>query len=46
MKVKGAFIHTLKTGESALILLADNKIEQDKLYQHLAVDAYQFKKKL
>jgi len=46
MKVKGAFIYTLNTGENALILLADNEIEQDKLYQYLAIDAYQFKKEI
>jgi hypothetical protein len=34
----------LKTGENALILLAENKSEQEKLYHHLVVDAYRFKK--
>lgn len=46
MKVKGTFIYTLKTGENALILLTESKIEQDKLYHHLTVDAYQFKKEI
>lgn len=46
MRIKGTFIHQLKTGENALILLAASKTEQDKLYQHLAVDPYQFKKEL
>ncbi|WP_316825067.1 hypothetical protein [Pedobacter miscanthi] len=44
MKVKGTFIHKLKTGENALILLTGSKTEQEKLYHHLTVDAYQFKK--
>jgi hypothetical protein len=46
MKVKGTFIYTLKTGENALILLTESKIDQDKLYHYLMVDAYQFKKEI
>jgi hypothetical protein len=46
MSVKGTFIYTLKTGENALILLAENKAEQEKLYHYLAVDAYRFKKEI
>ncbi|WP_293789925.1 hypothetical protein [uncultured Pedobacter sp.] len=46
MRVKGTFIHTLKTGENALILLAENKSEQEKLYHYLAIDAYRFKKEI
>lgn len=46
MNVKGTFIHRLKTGENVLILLTESKTEQDKLYHHLTVDAYQFKKEI
>ena len=46
MRVKGTFIHQLKTGENALILLTENKIDQDKLYHYLTIDAYQFKKEI
>lgn len=46
MRVKGTVVITLKTGEKALILLTENKIEQTKLYHHLAIDAYQFKAEL
>lgn len=46
MRVKGTFIYTLKTGENALILLAENKIEQQKLYHYLTIDAYRFKKEI
>jgi len=46
MRIKGTFIYTLKTGENALILLAENKSEQEKLYHHLTVDAYRFKKEI
>ncbi|TCD12144.1 hypothetical protein EZ449_03770 [Pedobacter frigidisoli] len=46
MKVKGTFIHTLKTGEKALILLTDNEEEQEKLFHYLSIDAYQFKKEI
>jgi hypothetical protein len=46
MRVKGTFIYTLKTGENALILLTESKIDQDKLYHYLTVDAYQFKKEI
>ncbi|MGN8054914.1 hypothetical protein ACTJKN_01495 [Pedobacter sp. 22163] len=46
MRIKGSFIYTLKTGENALILLAENKIDQEKLYHYLTVDAYRFKKEI
>jgi len=46
MKVKDTFIYTLNTGENALILLTESKIEQDKLYHHLTIDAYRFKKEI
>jgi hypothetical protein len=46
MRIKGSFIYTLKTGENALILLTENKIEQEKLYHYLMVDAYRFKKEI
>jgi hypothetical protein len=46
MRIKGSFIYTLKTGENALILLTENKIDQDKLYHYLTVDAYRFKKEI
>ncbi|WP_316830184.1 hypothetical protein [Pedobacter aquatilis] len=46
MKVKGTLIITLKSGEKALILLAENQTEQQKLYHHLSVDAYRFKSEI
>lgn len=46
MKVKGTLVITLKSGEKALILLAENKSEQEKLYHHLSVDAYKFKNEI
>ncbi|MBC6110486.1 hypothetical protein ACFOG5_05045 [Pedobacter fastidiosus] len=46
MKVKETMIFTLKNGEKALILLAENEEEQEKLYHHLTVDAYKFKNEI
>ncbi|KQS40577.1 hypothetical protein [Pedobacter sp. Leaf194] len=46
MKVKGTLVITLETGEKALILLAENKSEQEKLYHYLSVDAYKFKSEI
>lgn len=43
MKVMATLVITLKSGEKVLILLAENKIEQEKLYHHLSIDAYKFK---
>ncbi|WP_316799556.1 hypothetical protein [Pedobacter frigidisoli] len=43
MRVKGTIIHKLGTGEHVLILLAENKTEQQKLYHYLTIDAMQFK---
>lgn len=43
MKVKGSMLITLKSGQKALILLAENKSEQEKLYHRLSIDAYKFK---
>ncbi|KQM72684.1 hypothetical protein ASE74_22705 [Pedobacter sp. Leaf216] len=46
MKVKGAFVYPLETGEKALILLAESKTDQDKLYHYLTIDAYKFKREI
>lgn len=46
MKVKGTIIHKLGTGEHVLILLAENKAEQQKLYHYLTIDAMQFKQEI
>ncbi|MCZ4222097.1 hypothetical protein [Pedobacter rhodius] len=46
MKVKGSVVITLNSGEKALILIAKNKSEQEKLYHHLSIDAYQFKNEI
>lgn len=46
MIVKGNMILTLKTGQKALILLADNPSAQEELYHQLVVDAYHFKREV
>jgi len=46
MRVTGTMVITLETGEKVLLLLAEDKIEQEELYQYLSVDAYKFKKEV
>lgn len=46
MKFKGSMLITLKSGQKALILLAENKSEQVKLYHHLSIDPYKYKNEI